>query len=96
MNIWQNIKIFSIVDIPWRFLGLIALCCAFLAAFAAKLIKPSFVFIFLAILNEFIWRNFPTDFWVQFKVFGMMTASIIFTFSQIPFMMREMKKLENS
>jgi len=47
-------------------------------------------FTFLAILNEIIWRNFPTDFWVQFKVFGMMPISILFTLSQAPFMMKEM------
>lgn len=52
-------------------------------------------FIFLAILNELIWRNFSTDFWVQFKVFGMMPLSIIFTITQMPFMIREMKKAEN-
>ena len=51
-------------------------------------------FVFLACVNEVIWRNFPTDFWVQFKVFGMMPISLIFTISQVPFMMREMKKFE--
>ncbi|MBM5782003.1 MAG: septation protein A [Pelagibacterales bacterium] len=49
-------------------------------------------FLFLAFLNEIIWRSFSTDFWVQFKVFGMMPISLIFTASQIPFMMREMNK----
>ncbi|MBU6338417.1 MAG: septation protein A [Rickettsiales bacterium] len=49
-------------------------------------------FVFLALLNEIIWRSFPTDFWVQFKVFGILPISIIFTISQMPFMMREMKK----
>ncbi len=52
-------------------------------------------FVFLAVLNELIWRNFPTDFWVKFKVFGMMPISLIFTLSQIPFMTKEMKKVEN-
>lgn len=52
------------------------------------------LFLILAILNEVIWRNFPTDFWVQFKVFGMMPVSLIFTISQVPFMMREIKKFE--
>ena len=42
-------------------------------------------FIFLAILNEIIWRNFSTDFWVKFKVFGMLSCTIIFTISQISF-----------
>lgn len=53
-------------------------------------------FVFLACVNEVIWRNFPTDFWVQFKVFGMMPISLIFTISQVPFMMREMKKFEEN
>lgn len=45
-------------------------------------------FIFLAIINEVIWRNFSTDFWVSFKVFGMFTLSIIFTISQTPFIIK--------
>lgn len=48
-------------------------------------------FIFLAILNEFIWRNFPTDFWVNFKVFGVFPISMIFTISQVPFMIKNVK-----
>lgn len=55
-------------------------------------IRWAIFFIFLALLNEVIWRNFSTDFWVQFKVFGMMPISMIFTISQVPFMMREIKK----
>jgi intracellular septation protein len=54
------------------------------------------LFITLAILNEIIWRNYSTDFWVQFKVFGMMPISLLFTISQVPFMMREIKKFEES
>ncbi len=49
-------------------------------------------FIFLAILNEIIWRNFSTDFWVQFKVFGMTPLSLIFTASQAPFMLKRMER----
>lgn len=41
-------------------------------------------FLFLACLNEFIWRNFSTDFWVDFKVFGMFSLTMIFTLCQIP------------
>ena len=48
-------------------------------------------FLFLAVLNEFIWRNYSTDFWVKFKVFGMMPLSLIFTFSQMPFMLKAIK-----
>lgn len=49
-------------------------------------------FVFLAILNEIIWRNFSTDFWVSFKVFGMFPLSMIFTISQIPFIFKNMEK----
>jgi intracellular septation protein len=52
-------------------------------------------FLVLAGLNEFIWRSFSTDLWVQFKVFGMMPLSLIFTVSQMPFMIREMKKTQS-
>lgn len=41
-------------------------------------------FVFLALLNEIIWRHFSTDFWVNFKVFGMFTCTLLFTFSQLP------------
>jgi intracellular septation protein len=41
-----------------------------------------FFFLFLAGLNEFIWRGFSEEFWVNFKVFGMMTLTIAFAVSQ--------------
>lgn len=47
-------------------------------------------FVGLAVLNEYIWRNYPTDFWVNFKVFGMLTCTIIFTVAQLPLMKRYM------
>lgn len=45
-------------------------------------------FLALAVLNEIIWRNFSTDFWVAFKVWGMMPISFLFTMSQMPLIMR--------
>ena len=56
-------------------------------------LRWAWFFIFLSVLNEVIWRNSSTDSWVQFKVFGMMPISLIFTLSQVPFMLREMKKV---
>lgn len=50
----------------------------------------AFFFVALAALNEVIWRNFSTDFWVSFKVFGMLTATIAFTLAQIPLISRHM------
>lgn len=46
-------------------------------------------FIVLAVLNEIVWRNFSTDFWVNFKVFGIMPLSMIFGLSQVPLILRE-------
>jgi intracellular septation protein len=45
-------------------------------------------FLFLAILNEVVWRNFSTDFWVAFKVWGTMPITVLFTISQMPLIMR--------
>ncbi|MEM8853948.1 MAG: septation protein A [Pseudomonadota bacterium] len=45
-------------------------------------------FLFLAALNEFVWRTFSTDFWVSFKVFGVMPLTIAFTLSQFPLIYR--------
>lgn len=45
-------------------------------------------FLALAVLNEIIWRNFSTDFWVSFKVFGMMPITLVFAVSQTPLLLR--------
>ena len=45
-------------------------------------------FLFLAVLNEVVWRSFSTDFWVAFKVWGTMPITLIFTASQMPLIMR--------
>ena len=41
-------------------------------------------FIALAILNEIVWRTQSTDIWVNFKVFGILPITFIFTMSQFP------------
>jgi len=38
----------------------------------------------LAILNEIIWRTQTEEFWVNFKVWGMLPITFIFTAFQIP------------
>ena len=45
-------------------------------------------FLLLAALNEIVWRNFSTDTWVTFKVFGTMPLTILFTLSQLPLLQR--------
>jgi len=41
-------------------------------------------FIALAILNEIVWRTQSTDIWVNFKVFGILPITFIFTMTQFP------------
>jgi intracellular septation protein len=45
-------------------------------------------FVFLAILNEVVWRGFSTDFWVAFKVFGTMPITVLFALTQLPLLQR--------
>ncbi|WP_299869521.1 septation protein A [uncultured Hoeflea sp.] len=45
-------------------------------------------FLLMAVVNEVIWRNFSTDFWIAFKVWGNLPLSIIFTLLQLPMMQR--------
>ena len=47
------------------------------------------VFFFaLAILNEIVWRTQSTDFWVSFKVFGIMPLTLVFAMSQVPLILK--------
>ncbi|MCR9237362.1 MAG: septation protein A [Alphaproteobacteria bacterium] len=41
-------------------------------------------FFVLALINEIVWRNFSTDFWVSFKVLGFMPITLAFTLFQMP------------
>jgi intracellular septation protein len=45
-------------------------------------------FLFLAVLNEVVWRNFSDDTWVAFKVWGTMPITILFTLAQMPVIMK--------
>ncbi len=44
----------------------------------------AYFFIFLAILNEMIWRTQPETTWVNFKVWGILPLTFIFTAFQLP------------
>ena len=45
-------------------------------------------FLVLAVLNEVAWRSFDTDTWVQFKVFGIMPLTLLFSATQLPTILR--------
>jgi intracellular septation protein len=54
-----------------------------------KLTVRWIVFFFaMAIVNEFVWRNFSTDTWVSFKAFGFLPLTLLFTFAQLPLLQR--------
>ena len=48
-------------------------------------------FIFLAILNEAVWRTQSEEFWVNFKVWGILPLTFIFTAFQIPLIQKYKK-----
>ena len=43
-----------------------------------------FFFIFVAILNEIVWRTQSEVFWVNFKVWGLIPISFLFAICQVP------------
>jgi intracellular septation protein len=45
-------------------------------------------FIAMAVVNEFVWRNFSTDAWVSFKAFGFLPLTFLFALAQVPLMQR--------
>ena len=44
----------------------------------------AYFFIFLALINEIVWRTQPEATWVNFKVWGMLPLTFVFTAFQIP------------
>ena len=46
----------------------------------------AYFFLFLAIINEIVWRTQSESFWVNFKVWGLLSATLIYTLSQTSFL----------
>ncbi len=51
-------------------------------------------FIFLAILNEIVWRTQSEEIWVNFKVWGILPITFIFTLFQVPLIQKYKKNEE--
>lgn len=51
-------------------------------------VRFSLYFFLMAALNEAVWRTQSTEFWVNFKVFGLMGLTFVFIMSQIPMLKR--------
>jgi len=58
------------------------------AGWRALTVRFGFFFVFLAGLNEVVWRNFSENFWVGFKVFGIMPLTLLFMLLQAPLLKR--------
>jgi len=60
-----------------------------------KLAINYIVFFFaVAILNEVVWRTQPDDIWVMFRFPGIQIVTLLFTFSQVPLIMKYAKAYE--
>ena len=45
-------------------------------------------FVFMAALNEAVWRNASTDFWVGFKLWGAIPLTFLFAAANVPMLLR--------
>ncbi len=73
-NVMKHVlgTVLNLTDEGWRTLGL----------------RWAFFFLLLAGLNEAVWRTLSTDDWVNFKVFGIMPLTLLFSMLQAPFILR--------
>ncbi len=73
-NVMKHVlgTVLNLTDEGWRTLGL----------------RWAFFFVLLAGLNEVVWRTLSTDDWVNFKVFGIMPLTLLFSMLQAPFILR--------
>jgi intracellular septation protein len=65
-------SVFNLTDEGWRKLTL----------------RWGVFFLVMAVLNEIVWRNFSTDAWVNFKVFGFLPLTMIFAAAQLPLLQK--------
>ncbi len=45
-------------------------------------------FVFMAVLNELVWRNTSWDFWVGFKLWGAMPLTLLFAIANVPMLLK--------
>jgi intracellular septation protein len=53
-------------------------------------------FLVLAVLNEIVWRTQTTDFWVSFKLFGVVPLTMLFGALQVPLLNKYEVKTDNT
>jgi len=74
-NIWKLLfgVAFTLTDESWKALA----------------IRWGLFFLFLAGLNEFIWRNYSEAFWANFKFWGVLPITVLFALAQLPLLMKD-------
>jgi len=65
-------SMFALTDVGWRKLTF----------------RWGLFFLALAVVNEVVWRTQTEDFWVSFKVFGIMPLTVAFALAQTPLLLR--------
>ena len=65
-------SVFALYDMGWQSLT----------------VRWSFFFLLLALLNEIVWRTQTTEVWIQFKLFGVLPLTLLFSAAQLPLMNR--------
>ena len=53
-------------------------------------------FLFMAVLNEAVWRNTTTDVWVSFKLWFFLPATFAFALANVPMLMRHGFEVEEA
>lgn len=51
-------------------------------------------FIVMAAVNEIVWRNSSTSFWIGFKLWGFLPATFLFAIANVPMLMKHGMQLE--
>ncbi len=77
VNVWKLLfgSIWTLSDKAWTTLA----------------VRWGVFFIFLAGLNEYIWRSYSEVFWANFKFWGVLPLTLIFALSQIPLVVKDEK-----
>ena len=52
-------------------------------------------FAIMAVVNEAVWRNSTTDFWIAFKLWGAVPATLLFAVANVPMLMRHGLSMED-
>ncbi|HEY5008595.1 MAG TPA: inner membrane-spanning protein YciB [Caulobacteraceae bacterium] len=63
-------------------------------AWRKLILRYAFYFLAMAALNELVWRTQSDAVWVNFHVWGQWICVIVFSISQVPFMMKYMQTKE--